>query len=372
MNGERYEKLVGSLYESVVTPDTMNTCMRDIAELFEARDSVLMIMNTQNGMIEQEFYWTAPEDYGAYEEHYYRLDPRIPGLEAQPIGEIWSCHEHFDITFIRQDPFYNEYFIPAGVRYTMGGRLVQVRERLVYYALHRAPDQPRFEDTDKLALARIYPHLARSSRLFIEFQELRGGWTGATETLMGLMDRALIVTNAQGRIHFANLAAESLLREGAVFQVRNKTLFVSSGGNDHSQLEGALRDAASKSEGREFVVGRDTACPLYLRIIPLPSDYSDPAHQKVLLWLTPLRPKHHISPDLLRRLYGLSQKEAKLACALAEGLTLTEYADVTHVGYGTVRSQVHAVFEKVGVSRQAGDGGGYMVDSAVDADWAMD
>lgn len=354
MNWERYETLIGSLYESVVTPDTMNHCMRDIAELFEARDSVLMIMNTGNGLIEQEFYWTAPEDYGKYEEYYYRLDPRIEGLEAQPIGEIWSCHEHFDAAFIRQDPFYNEYFIPAGVRYTMGGRLVQVRERMVYYALHRAPGQPHFGESDKLSLTRIYPHLARSARLFIEFQELRGGWTGATaETLMGLMDRALIVSDVHGHIHFANLAAESLLREGASFTVRNKTLFVASGGNDHAELVSALRDAASKSLGREFVVGRDTGCPLFLRVIPLPSDYSDPAYQKILLWLTPLRPKHEVNVDLLRRLFGLSLKEAKLTCALAEGLTLTQYADETNVAYGTVRSQVHAVFEKVGVSRQS-------------------
>ena len=354
LNAEQYEKLIGALYESVLVPDAMNACMRDIAELLDARDSLLMIMNTASGRIEQEFYWTAPEDYGSYENHYYRIDPRIPRLEGRPTGEISLCQELLDAEFVRKDPFYNEYLIPSGVRYTMGGRLMRAGDRLAYYALHRAPDQPCFDEVDRRALAHIYPHLARSARLFLEFKVLRGNWHGSSaETLIDLVDRALVVSDACGHIHFANAMAESVFRQGTAFQVENGILQLVTSGNDHIQFERALKNAAVLGHGSEFVAGQEREQPMYIQVIPLPSDQTDPPNARVLLWLTPLQLDLHADPGLLRRVYGLSHKESKLACALAAGQTLNEYAEANNVTYGTVRSQIHAVFEKVGVSRQA-------------------
>src|SRR5262245_30748428 len=52
----------------------------------------------------------------------------------------------------------------------------------------------------------------------------------------------------------------------------------------------------------------------------------------------------------LRSRFGLSRKEALVACALADGLTYQEIADRSHVSYHTVHSHVKAIHTKVGLA----------------------
>ncbi|CAM5179980.1 hypothetical protein CDEF62S_04350 [Castellaniella defragrans] len=54
----------------------------------------------------------------------------------------------------------------------------------------------------------------------------------------------------------------------------------------------------------------------------------------------------------LRALFKLSQREAELACALLDGLSLRETADRRGVGVTTLRSQLASLFVKTGTSRQ--------------------
>ena len=349
---ERHEAVIGALYESIMTPNAMNACMRDVAQLFASVDAVLLIMNTSTGFIEQEFFWTAPEDNGLYEEYYFHLDPRLAVASSLPIGLIWRCEEDFNASYVSRDAFYNEYLMPAGVRYTMGGKLTQVGDRLVYFALHRAPEQVGFSDADSAALQHLYPHLARSARLFIEFEQLRGGWGGPiAETMMGTLDRALIVTDIIGRLHFANAWSEKHLRASNVFSVLNGHLVCPNPG-DHNLFTRVLTDVAQGLAGCEVVIGHDTAEPILLRVVPLPCDYPDRISRRILLTLSSLRPKRRPPPNLVSRHCGLTKKEAALACAIADGETLAQYATRNNVTYGTVRSQLHSIFEKTGVSRQ--------------------
>lgn len=59
------------------------------------------------------------------------------------------------------------------------------------------------------------------------------------------------------------------------------------------------------------------------------------------------------SIDRLRKLYGLSAAEARLAIALTDGETLKHAADRFGISMNTARDQLKAVFRKVGVDRQS-------------------
>ncbi|ADP72151.1 regulatory protein LuxR [Rhodomicrobium vannielii ATCC 17100] len=62
--------------------------------------------------------------------------------------------------------------------------------------------------------------------------------------------------------------------------------------------------------------------------------------------------KPNVSPLLLRDLYGLTQKEADLAVALARGESLREFANRTGVTFETVRWHSKKVFQKMDCSKQ--------------------
>ena len=58
------------------------------------------------------------------------------------------------------------------------------------------------------------------------------------------------------------------------------------------------------------------------------------------------------SQELVRRLFGLTRKEAALALLLAEGFTLDEAADKMDVRRNTARTHLRSIFCKTGVTRQ--------------------
>ncbi len=59
-----------------------------------------------------------------------------------------------------------------------------------------------------------------------------------------------------------------------------------------------------------------------------------------------------IDPQMLIRLYGLTDTEARLASAIAAAHSLESAAACLHMQVATARSHLKAVFAKVGVHRQ--------------------
>ena len=57
--------------------------------------------------------------------------------------------------------------------------------------------------------------------------------------------------------------------------------------------------------------------------------------------------------QLLRRVYGLTRKEAQLALALAGGATLADAAGALRIAEGTARRHLAAIFARTGINRQA-------------------
>ena len=56
--------------------------------------------------------------------------------------------------------------------------------------------------------------------------------------------------------------------------------------------------------------------------------------------------------DQLKAAFGLTTAEAEVACAIAQGVVLTEIAKARGVAVGTVRNQLKTIFTKFGVTRQ--------------------
>jgi DNA-binding CsgD family transcriptional regulator len=57
--------------------------------------------------------------------------------------------------------------------------------------------------------------------------------------------------------------------------------------------------------------------------------------------------------QLLRRVYGLTRKEAQLALALAGGASLSDAAERLRIAEGTARRHLAAIFARTGIHRQA-------------------
>ena len=74
--------------------------------------------------------------------------------------------------------------------------------------------------------------------------------------------------------------------------------------------------------------------------------------RRAAIWILNTEPQLP-DEDLLAALFRLSRAEARLAIGLLKGLSAAECAVQAGVGVATIRSQLHSIFSKTGVRRQA-------------------
>lgn len=180
------------------------------------------------------------------------------------------------------------------------------------------------------------------------------GWQNVLASLDRLGVTAFIV-NANGTVHHQNESARKLLADDESIRVQNLRLRFSDPALT-TTLESALRRATQPSRRSSLFPVRAGRNEVYeVNVSPLePGEDSGPAPALPLALVVIARPR----PDAeriarrVRRLYGLTEAEARVVAALTLGETVEQIAVAHGVRVSTVRAQVRSIFEKTGVHRQ--------------------
>ena len=170
-------------------------------------------------------------------------------------------------------------------------------------------------------------------------------WLSAVLDSLGT---ALLLLDGTARILYANAASERLLDSNDTLRVREGLL---------AARPPLPRDAIRDLSAHALAVGRSHGLMLRERCgrqglwalaTPLPGDAA-----LVLLKLAAPWAQAPADLHLVRQALGLTIAEARVACALAEGITAEEYAGQAGVSLSTVRTQIRAILEKAGLRRQS-------------------
>jgi DNA-binding CsgD family transcriptional regulator len=184
------------------------------------------------------------------------------------------------------------------------------------------------------------------------------GW----DKVLGSLDRLRVtafIASGMGTVHQLNASAQALLDGEESLRVTNAQLRFSDPAT-HAMLETALRKATQSAPrssvfpvrtGRNEVYevnvsplhdgGTGNATPLSSASLPL-----------ALVVVARPRPDAERIERRVRRLYGLTEAEARVTAALTLGETVEQIAAAHGVRISTVRAQVRTIFEKTGVHRQ--------------------
>lgn len=159
-----------------------------------------------------------------------------------------------------------------------------------------------------------------------------------------------------GCVRRFNAEADALL--GQHLRVRHGRLRAADHDGD-TRLQGLVavmgsRPSGSPAAADPIAIGRDGAPWLLVEAMPVTPfghDVFDTGH--ILLLLTRLAVPGGPDETLLRRAFGLTPAEARLAVALTAGSGLGPAAATLGVGRETARTQLRSVFAKTGTRRQA-------------------
>ncbi|GAB7538107.1 LuxR C-terminal-related transcriptional regulator [Burkholderia sp. 3C] len=295
----------------------------------------------------------------AYANYYGHIDPRRLLAQARQVGEIFSCEDYFDARFVSRNEFYQDLLIPFGVRYVLGSCVYREGGLDVYLVFNHAVGQPSFSPMQRQAVGRLMPHLRQTIRLMMRNASLRAG-IASGEAALDALGQGVIAIDSHNGIVFCNRGAEAWL--GRQRQVETAGRRLESTGAWSPALGDAIARVRLAHHPVSLTVrtGRDV---WHLSVLPMPHAGRTPHPLAARPLLAPLRADLMItvrhaereaaaSEGQLAQLFGLTPAEARLAHALARGLSLDEFAASAAITVTTARNQLRAVLSKSGHRRQ--------------------
>jgi DNA-binding CsgD family transcriptional regulator len=176
------------------------------------------------------------------------------------------------------------------------------------------------------------------------------GWQNVLVSLDRLGVTAFIV-NANGTVHQQNASARNLLAGDESVHVASFRLRLSDPALN-ATLEAAVHRATKPPCRSSLFPVRAGKNEVYeVNVSPL-QPAEDTGSALALVVIARPRPDAERIARRVRRLYGLTEAEARVVAALTLGETVEQIAVAHGVRVSTVRAQVRSIFEKTGVHRQ--------------------
>lgn len=362
---EELSGVIGQIYDCAIDPELWIPTLTGIRDRMDLAYVHLLIVNKHYiqlgdhpGEIVFQTNWS--QEWMAELKLWYSRMPVIPIWMAADIDDPMSQLQVDDETEFKQSPFYHQWAKPQNLRDYCQTALVQRDDMGGAIGAASYEERHLFDDKDRTTLRLLAPHLRRAMLIGGMLDEGRYVLQLYRE-LMDSIASGIMIVAADGKLVFANSAADKLLSQGKSLTVRhNKLVPISS---PHAKgLDEALARACS---------GVDTDLGLRGNGIPLPGTDGSSA----VCYVLPLGKsdrRRALGPGLaavfvstnaqgippalevLSALSGMTSREARVALMIADGQTPNEAALVLGISVNTVRTHLAHIFEKVGVNNQMG------------------
>lgn len=355
-------RLIAELYETVLHPENAADVLLRINDHLDC-DGVHLVGwdegqgNVLVSLLLGDKIASAEERYLA---HYQALDPRRAiGLSASTSVCV-ACHDVLDDRYVRRSEFYQDFLIPHGPRYVIGGNIYRNADQNVHVAFNHLVGRPKFGGAKRQEMKCFMFHLSRWMDQLVRAERLR---TAATEghSAFHLLPIGVVLLDPAGRVIEANSAAVHLL--GAHLRQGNLGLAGVRHGSSVDSMIAAVRRTRQSRTLRLEPWGNRPA--LTLTVLPMSSQptrsfvglgtLASPANvdnlaNDYVCTLVMIEPVRSIVPTMeqLRERLSLTSAEATLARALSQGISVTAFANARGVKVSTVRTQVRALLEKSG------------------------
>lgn len=355
-NGAVINHLVPMIYEGVLDPGIHDAMTFELCTLLGVIGLHGYVMSKESGAtlfcLKQSGEGMNMEPpTKEYEQHFFPMDPLIPFTRG---NHNWITDDVIPSSQIERHEFYQDFLIPSG----SGRRLcscIHESESLWFgLGFHRRRNQKPFGEPEHRLVNQLAPHLKCAGLLAAAHQDLVTQLTFSRASLDSVED-ALIWVTPDGRIRNVNRAASDLLSKGTQLTDSFGKLQVRGRQYDHDLLIASVQQVARDRTSCRVQVGAAGDQRITIRLFPLPMDNllsRGMSGGVVLLTIKSPKPQGN-RLVALQQIFGLSLAEGRLAIALLEGLSLSEFASSRGLGMPTVRTQIKQVFAKTGTRRQA-------------------
>lgn len=273
-------------------------------------------------------------------------------------GKVRYSHRAVPDVEFETTEFYNDYFKPNGMHYSLGLRVQVGDQPPPYLACMRPKHKGPFENAEGTVLETLMPHLQRALKLHLQFTQLRSNVDGL-ESALDAFDHAVFGLDGMGRVVFSNLHAEDIVRSGDGIRLFNGWL-TATRPEENGRLQSQLADAVATgtaggvSAGGSLLLSRKSGNPpLRLTVTPFLSRLLGGYGQlAALVFVSDLARTPLSRSSILRSLYRLTPAECRIADLLADGHDANGAAVQIGITLETARFHVKRVLAKTNTHRQ--------------------
>lgn len=347
-------EIVGDLYAGALQPEQSMTALQGMNRWLRGTSAQVISFNRDTGeVLDSQTDQSIPERLNdEYVAHWSKIDPRPKALAGLPSGQVVRCHELFDDGYVARDPYYQDFFIPAGFRWAVGGALHGDDGVSTIVANLRAPDLPHYSAQDALFVKRLLPHVRRAAAMRASFAA-RPSPATMIETLVGTMPQPCAVIDARAVVRTQSSSARELLPVLGISLSRGKFAFDAAA--QQEQWSAVLARVRRTGLAASFAAGARDGSTWKLHVLPwrsfgLARDALDDALQLVNFERVSVPPQ--ASAQELAARFGLTPAETAVLVLLAKGLRAKEIARERGASPYTVRDQIASMLAKTGCGSQ--------------------
>jgi len=348
---EEWDKVIGSLYDSIVRPDDFFDGIRRANQILESDlCHVLGVSTSGHVLINQTTEIGYEETENAYSAYYAKIDPRRQFMNSVDLGKTYRCSSFFNASFVSRNEFYQDFLIPRGLRYVLGSCLHRDEHQSIFIAFNHRLGRPEFSDEDEKHFDRLIKHVQRALKLMLANEHL-GEAIKTGEDYLYRHQHGVLGLTVDGRVSFTNRHAEKFLSVATGQFQKSRVV-------DGSPLHTVFNYVLSQHKPHSCVI-KNLNESIYVTALPFQAEAQTDTQKdlkvgvdtKVLVLCGGIQQRSHTSGQLMQW-FGFTAAEARLARDLAAGGSVEEFAMTYSVSVATVRTQLRAVLQKSGTARQ--------------------
>jgi DNA-binding CsgD family transcriptional regulator len=268
-----------------------------------------------------------------------------------PSGSVMLCHEQFDDKYVARSAFYQEYFIPIGLRWAMGATYHRADGTSVIVAGLRAPDLPHFSRRDARTLQLVMPHFCRALdlRTNLDAHLLAGSHV---ESILHALNQPALILDSDGKVLAANELAVGALQETLVRSRGGCLSFESS--ESHYAWREAISVAARTGTARALSIRLGATRCIRARLVPLKQlgVAADERERRMMLATFSREDGQTADVSSFVDEFGLSRAESEVLEQLLNGSVAKQIASHRNTSLNTVRMQIRTLLQKTGARSQ--------------------
>ncbi|MBV8970990.1 MAG: hypothetical protein JO290_01725, partial [Sphingomonadaceae bacterium] len=353
--------LVGALHEGVVDEGSWRAGLDGLSDMFAGAALLFGTMPKDRAHIDLTGHRVDPAGVAvlagptakAKDNPFVAIAPYAPLRRPMTIADIggWEA--------LRQSRVWLEFCIAYNFTSGAGAVLERQSDRIEVAMVMRGKEGL---SSDEIATyAALLPHIARAWRVRRVLDDWRAQ-AGGMAAALDLLDRGVIVTDGDGRVRFANAAADRLLTRGDGLDATRGRLRAR-WPHATDRLQAMIGRAAGTADGEDMVAvdalaldRGDGTIPLAVIAEPIAPGHSaelgQAARGGAVLFVNDATANADPTPERLAAVYGLTAAEAQLTARLAAGDGIGAAAEAQGISSNTAKTHLKAVFGKVGVGRQ--------------------